>query len=322
MTPKVSVVISSYNFGRYIGAALESVRLQTLPDFEAIIVDDGSTDDSHAVIGRYLDDDRFRLVRQRHAGQGRAKNRGIEESRGEFLAFLDADDYWLPHKLDRQMKQLRDPGLGVVFSRRTLIDEDGQPFARPNESLPSGFVLNEMFRQNFVCFSTAMLRRQVVEHVGWFDERLDLAIDYDFWLRAAKHYDFAFVDEPLAAYRIGHANLSRRQLDRLHFALFIMQRFRNRYDGDAILDPRAIALAEAETKSHLSVISRGYSRSAAMQWAVQALATRPLDLRGWRSLAAAMLPPPMLGFVRRLLGRDGAWEQHCHTTSNRPEPIL
>jgi glycosyltransferase involved in cell wall biosynthesis len=322
MTPKVSVLISSYNFGRYIGTALESVRLQTHQDFEAVVVDDGSTDDSLAVIGRYLDDDRFRLVRQRHVGQARAKNRGIEESRGEFIAFLDADDYWLPHKLERQLRQLRDPGVGVVFSRRTLIDEEGQPFARPSDPMPSGFVLNEMFRQNFVCFSTAMIRRQVVEHVGWFDERLDLAIDYDFWLRAATHYDFAFVDEPLAAYRIGHANLSRRQLDRLHFARFIMERFRERYDGKLILDPQAVGVSEAETWNHLSVFSRGYSRSAATRFALKALALRPLGVAAWRSVAMAMLPRPLIHLVRRLLGRDGSWEQFCHTATNRPETIL
>src|SRR5262245_1879162 len=243
MTPTVSVVIASYNFGRYIAAALESVRLQTFGDFEAIVVDDGSTDESLAIVGQFLDDDRFRLVRQRHHGQARAKNRGLEEARGEFVAFLDADDYWLPHKLERQLEYFRDPSVGVVFSRRTLIDADGHIRLVPDGPLPTGIIADEMFRQNFICFSSAVLRSEVVDHVGRFDERLDLAIDYDFWLRAARHYQFACVDEPLTAYRIGHANLSRRQFDRLNIARYVMQRFRQRYGGDIVLAPHGVARA-------------------------------------------------------------------------------
>jgi glycosyltransferase involved in cell wall biosynthesis len=322
MKPTVSVLVASYNFGRYVAAALESVRLQTFGDFEAIVVDDGSTDESLAVIGQFLDDDRFRLVRQRHGGQARAKNRGLQEARGQFIAFLDADDYWLPHKLERQLQHFSDPQIGVVFSRRTLIDADGRPTCAPVDALPSGIVVDEMFRQNFICFSSAMLRSEVVDHIGWFDERLDLAIDYDFWLRAAQNYAFACVDEPLAAYRVGHANLSRRQLDRLNIAQFIMRRFCRRYGGDEILDPRAITRAECETLTHLSVISRGYSRTTAIGWALRALRVNPISGQAWRGLVAAMAPEFVRRTVRRLCGRDGAWERHCHTPSNRPESIL
>src|SRR5205085_8293540 len=107
------------NYGSFIGAALDSVRAQTVPDFEAIVVDDGSTDDSLAVIGRFLDDDRFRLVRQKHGGPTRAKNRGLELARGDYLALLDADDVWRPDKLERQLALFAaDPDLGIVFSRR------------------------------------------------------------------------------------------------------------------------------------------------------------------------------------------------------------
>src|SRR5207244_10679005 len=158
--------------------------------------------------------------------------------------------------------------VGVVFTRRTLIDADGRPLLdgrAPCESPPRGLVLDEIFRQNFICFSSVMLRAEVAEHVGRFDERLELAIDYDFWLRVAQHYLFDCIDEPLTAYRVGHANLSRRQLDRLHIARTIMQRFRNHYRGDEYLDPSAVARAEAETDCHLSVMSRGYSRLAAAE---------------------------------------------------------
>src|SRR5262245_9458289 len=103
MTPRVSVVIASYNYGRYIAAALDSVRAQTMPDFQAIIVDDGSTDNSLGVIGPFLADSRFELVRQNHQGQPRTKNNGIRLAKTPFIAFLDADDIWSTTKLEKQL---------------------------------------------------------------------------------------------------------------------------------------------------------------------------------------------------------------------------
>jgi glycosyltransferase involved in cell wall biosynthesis len=323
MTPTISVVVSSFNFGRYVGATLDSVRRQTFRDFEAVIVDDGSTDDSLAVIGRYLEDDRFRLVRQRHQGQARCKNRGLVEARGQFLAFLDADDIWAANKLMFQWQRFQlDPDLGVVFSRRELIDADGLPLYEPKRLFPRGDVLDHMFLQNFICFSTALVRREVVEHVGLFDERLNLGIDYDFWLRAAQHYTFDYVDEPLAAYRIGHANLSRRQHERLRTALMIMHRFRRHYGGDGRLDLQVAAQADSETCGNLSVFSRGYSRREAIAWAMRALRAAPLRWQPWRRLIAALAPEWFRRTVRRVCGSDGAWERHCHTSFNCPEPIL
>lgn len=322
MKPTVSVVMASYNFGPFIGSALESVRTQTIEDFECIVIDDGSTDDSLKVIGRYLDDDRFHLLRQRHGGQAKAKNRGLEAANGQFVAFLDADDYWLPHKLERQLQRFSDPAIGVVFTRRKLIDADGQPMPIADRPQPARASLNALFRQNFICFSSAMLRRQVVEHVGLFDERLDLGIDYDYWLRVARHYRFDYVDESLAAYRVGHANLSRRQLERLHTARMIMKRFRRHYGGDERLDPRAVAHAEAETLHHLSVISRGFSRKDAIGWSLRALLVNPTYTLAWRGLVSALAPTVVRRCWRMLRGADGAWERHCYTASNRPETIL
>ena len=101
-----------------------------------------------------------------------------------------------------------------------------------------------------------------------------------------------------------------------------MQWFRNHYRGDEYLDPSAVARAEAETDCHLSVISRGYSRLAAAGWALRALRANPFSAQCWRGLAAVLAPTAIRRMIRRLSGRDGAWEQHCHTPSNRPDPIL
>jgi glycosyltransferase involved in cell wall biosynthesis len=321
--PAVSVIVTSYNYGRYVGGALASARAQTLKDIEVIVLDDGSTDESLAVIGQFLGDPRFRLVRQHHCGQPRTKNRGLELARAPFIAFLDADDLWAPDKLERQLAKFRaEPALGVVFTRRTLIDADGSPLPCPDPRPPVGRVVNPLFRQNFVCFSSAMLRATVPAHVGRFDERIGLAIDYDFWLRAARFYPFGVVDEPLVAYRVGHVNLSRRQLDRLHVALRIMRRFERHLDARAQLDPGVVARAEAETFTHLAVVCRGYSRGAALKWLVRAVRADPTYGPAWRGMLAAAVPDGMRRVVRRLRGKSGAWEQLCHTPFNRPEPIL
>ncbi len=150
-------------------------------------------------------------------------------SRGEFVAFLDADDAWEPTKLEKQLAVFRaKPEVGVVFCRRSLIDEQGNAIPRrgstPPLALPRGAVLPQMFVQNFVCFSSAVVRRDVFSHVGAFDPQWDLAIDYDLWLRVAKHHRFDYVDEELVKYRTGHGNLSKKLADRVDTALSIMHR--------------------------------------------------------------------------------------------------
>lgn len=322
MTPTVSVLVSSYNYGRFIGAALASVRAQTVPDFEAVVVDDGSTDETFDVLADFLRDPRFRLVRQEHGGPSRAKSVGIVRARGEYLAFLDADDVWEPTKLQRQLELFdSDPRLGVAFTRRRFIDPEGQPVVRPQPVVAERTGLDELFRQNVICFSSAMLRRTVAEHVGLFDAGLPLALDYDFWLRVARRYPLACVDEALTAYRVGHGNLSRRIAQRIHAALFIMERFRRHYDAPGSLDPDVVRRSEAETFAHLGVVSRGHSRATALRWLLQSLTRDPFYRPAWRGLLQVLTPDRARRLIRRLLRRSGAWEQHCFSAANRPDPV-
>ncbi|HJT77666.1 MAG TPA: glycosyltransferase, partial [Gemmataceae bacterium] len=220
MTPRVSVVVATYNYARFLGGALESALGQTFRDLEVIVVDDGSTDDTAAVVRPYLADGRVSYVRTDHVGQPAAKNVGVRLARAPLVAFLDADDRWLPAKLARQVPLFdADPGLGVVYARRRLIDEEGWPLEYEQPVLHRGEVLGPLFERNFVCFSSAVARREVLECEGLFDEALPLAIDFDLWLRVARHYRFDYVDEPLVEYRVGHASLSRRQDERLRRVL-------------------------------------------------------------------------------------------------------
>jgi glycosyltransferase involved in cell wall biosynthesis len=317
MIPRVSVVMANYNYGRFLREAIDSVLKQTLRDLELIVVDDGSTDDSRKIIESYLPDSRVRFAPVDHLGQPGAKNAGIELARSPLIAFLDADDIWHLDKLKKQVALFdRDPSLGVVYSRRVMIDENGSdlPYSQPR--LHRGEVLAEMFRDNFVCFSSAVVRRLVFEHLGMFDTDIDLAIDYDFWLRAAAHYRFDYVDEPLVSYRCGHGNLSRRVGERLKTALLLMRRFLNR-GGRERLPAKSIHHALAETSCHMGISLRSYSASASMKWFARSLRQDWKHRLAWRGLAKSMLPGP----IRRLLQRGNDWERAYRVPENDPSNL-
>jgi glycosyltransferase involved in cell wall biosynthesis len=308
MTPAVSVVIAAYNYGRYVAGALTSVLGQSFRDLEVIVVDDGSTDDTGSVVAPYLSDDRVRYHRADHIGQPAAKNIGIRQARGRLIAFLDADDLWLPTKLEKQLALLKaNPAVGVVYSRRSLMDESGRPLEYEQPALFRGKVLEAMFRNNFICFSSAIVHRRVFKHLGLFDESLALAIDYEFWLRVTSSYAFDYVDEPLVQYRTGHASLSRRTEERLKVAFAIMRRFQCTEEGRRTLSTATVREVTAETCYHIALAARSRSRSAALLWYVRCLALSPRYLLAWQGLASLPLPEAARRFVRIGLGRPADW---------------
>jgi glycosyltransferase involved in cell wall biosynthesis len=308
MTPAVSVVIATYNYARYLSAAVDSALRQTFPSFEVVILDDGSTDATPHVVRPLLADPRVSYHRTEHGGVAAAKNAGVALSRAPLVAFLDADDVWMPTKLARQVALFRgDPGLGVAYTRRWLIDERGRRLEYEQPPLFRGRVLDQLYRTNFVCFSSAMVRRCALDEAGPFDEGLALAVDYDLWLRVALRYRFDYIDEPLVEYRTGHANLSSRSEERLATALRVMHRFLDERGGRDVLDPAAIRFAEAETCYHIGLSRRSTSRLAALPWYLRALALSPGFVPAWRGLVSLPLPESARRLLRRALGRPVDW---------------
>ncbi len=314
MNPAVSVVMAAKNYGRFLAESVDSVRAQTVTDWELLIVDDGSTDDTPQVAARYRDDQRIRYVKSDRLGQTRAKNLGIDLSRGEIIAFLDADDVWLPTKLEKQLARFQDssPGgtgfqpvqphlatiaaaqdsapsgtVGVVFSRRTLINESGEQIAITQSiDFPRGRVLSQLFSQNFVCFSSAIVRREVFSLVGRFDPQWELAIDYDLWLRVAKHYAFDFVDEALVKYRTGHGNLSKKLADRVGGVVAIMHR------NEANVSADVTAEGFASTYRTLGYVMRKSEPVTSLKWYWKALMRphqRLLTVKGMLGSLLALL---------------------------------
>ena len=318
MTPRVGIVMANYNYARYLAMAIESVLAQTFADFELVVVDDGSTDHSLTIIEKYLHDPRVRCVRANHLGQPRAKNLGIAETRSPFVAFLDADDAWLPTKLEKQLALFdADPKVGVVHCRRNLIDEAGQPLPYAQPAMPRGDVMASIFRNNFVCFSAAMVRRGVFEHLGQFDPTVDLAIDYDMWLRVAGHYHFDFVDEVLVHYRVGHGNLSKRVGERLKTAMLMMDRFLDTRDGANRIDRQATNRSRAETYCNMAWALRPYAPLQSGRWFAKAIAAMPGYRPAWKGLAGVCLPTGLRRLARAAMGGT-EWDRVYRTPENDP----
>lgn len=205
----VSVIIPSYNRAAYLDAAIRSVRDQTCTDYEIIVVDDGSTDDTRAVVAGY--GGRVQYIYQDHRGRcGAARDRGIREATGAFVAFLDSDDLWLPDKLQRQVAHAEQhPELGLIYCDAWYFDDaTGCDLYRWQSRcrLEQGWVGPALLQNLFILMPAVLIRRAVLECVGLFGEWPDV----DFLLRVAARYQVGLVADPLARIRIHAGNSSRR----------------------------------------------------------------------------------------------------------------
>jgi glycosyltransferase involved in cell wall biosynthesis len=233
--------MAAYNCADYLGPAVESVLRQTYRHLELHIVNDGSTDGTGEVARRYLSDPRVRYYEQANAGQTRAKNRGIEASTGQFIAFCDADDLWLPDKLALQIPRFRHSDrVGVVYSRCTWIGPDGKRVAVevPEDRYQSGRITEALFKSNIIPFGTAVVRRSCLDEMGSFDERYRMGIDWDLWLRLSTRFEFVCVNESTYLYRIWPGQMSKDWRGRYDAAFRIMSEFLARNPG--LLPPAVV----------------------------------------------------------------------------------
>lgn len=179
-SPLVSVVIPSYNHARYVGDAVDSALAQTNCRVEVIVVNDGSTDDTADVLARY--GDRIRAIHQTNAGLSAARNTGIRHATGDWVSFLDADDYWHPQKTERQLAAVAEtPDVGVLGTNGGA----GMPAELPIDAPLRDLTVRDFLRETPITASSTMVRRHLFEHVGGFDPALRSAEDRDMWLRLA-----------------------------------------------------------------------------------------------------------------------------------------
>ena len=200
--PMVSVVIPTYNRAGLVQRALASALAQNHRNLEVLVVDDASTDETQSVIAGY-DDSRVRYLRQEtNRGVAAARNRAMREARGDYIAFLDSDDEWLPEKLTHQVEAFSVHGdeVGLVYTGCETVDSFGK--SRFDIPVHRGNLHSEMLLRNMLIGggSGVMIRRSVVATVGGFDEGLPAIEDYDYWLRISRFYAFEYVSLPLTRY--------------------------------------------------------------------------------------------------------------------------
>ncbi|MBI4782352.1 MAG: glycosyltransferase family 2 protein [Oscillatoriophycideae cyanobacterium NC_groundwater_1537_Pr4_S-0.65um_50_18] len=212
MGVKISVVVPAYNAVQDLSQTLESVLQQTFTDFELLVVDDGSTDDTAKIVQDYVErDSRVRLVSQYNQGVSVARNTGIQESTGEFVAFLDHDDLWLPNKLAAHVQHLSlDANLGISFARIEFMNADGELTGQYSNLRLRNIMPKHLYEENLICTpSNAVIRRTALEQVGGFEKSLSGYADIELFLRISCYeWKVEGLDDILVRYRTNATGMS------------------------------------------------------------------------------------------------------------------
>jgi glycosyltransferase involved in cell wall biosynthesis len=286
--PLVSVVIATYNMARFLPLALRSALDQSYENMEVLVIDDGSQDDTQAAMAPFRGDHRVRYIFQQNGGQASAKNHGIRQAQGEYVAFLDADDLWTPDKLERQMPLfLRSPAVGIVYSRVACIDEAGRELRIEGYDLFRGRVSGPLLISNFIGFGTSVVRKECFDRLGSFDESIGMGIDYDLWLRFSTQYEFDYVDRPLLRYREWPGQMSRNWRVRYLNGIAIMKNFLRNFPD--VVDQRTVNEAWAHTYTGFGYCARESRRTEALGLYLRALRFRPAYVPAWKGIAATLL---------------------------------
>lgn len=220
--PLISVIIPVFNGEKTIKETIQSVLGQTFSDFEIVVIDDGSTDATLSVLAS-IHDPRLKIFSYPNSGVAVSRNRGFSHASGEFIAFLDADDLWVPDKLEAQFKALQaNPQAAVAYSWVNYITQSGEFFRSGNYVNANGNVYPQMLVQSLLeNGSNPLIHRNALTEVGGFDQELCPAEDWDMWLRLAVRYHFVVVPAPQILYRMsassGSANVLKMEASGLRF---------------------------------------------------------------------------------------------------------
>lgn len=230
---KVSVLVPSYNCAHYLPQALDSALGQTFTDFEILVIDDGSTDNTRAVVEEYRGKapDKVRYIYQENQGLACARNTGLRHAKGEYVALLDADDVWLPTRLEETVKVLdADGSTGIVHANITKISEAGEELdtRRRDARYLSGYIFENIFlRKAHVSCPTVLFRKQCCEEVGVFDPGLARlgCEDRELWLRISQKFKIQYIDKVLALYRVSGKSMSQNKEKMMKARLYVIDKF-------------------------------------------------------------------------------------------------
>lgn len=228
----ISVVIPTYNHVRFLADAIQSALEQSYPTVEIIVVDDGSTDNTYALVESF--GDRVHYIWQENRGLSGARNTGIAAAQGEYIALLDADDFWEPNYLETVHRVLAaDPQLGAVYSGLQFVNSKGERLPQPCVSIvPSDQLYDRLLDGEFFAPSAVLVRRTCFDQVGVFDLALRASEDWDMWLRVAQVYGFAGVAQPLLNYRVHGSNMSGDPEYMLRYQTMVVRKHFGAPEGD------------------------------------------------------------------------------------------
>ena len=290
--PLVSVIIPVYNAEAHVGQAISSALDQTYENIEVLVVDDGSTDDSADIVESMVaEDTRVEVIRQENKGVAAARNRGIRQAKGEYIAPLDADDRWFMPKLERQVDRMVEggPALGLVYSWWLYINQRGEIFQYAGRPRFEGDVFEAHVHQNFVGNgSVPLIRRAALENVGLYDEGFrthgaEGCEDWDLTLRIARQYDFGLVPDHLSVYRraedsevANQYSMSDNTTEMNRSYNRMMSKLRDQHPG---LSDELLRWSRANFYDYLANVSyRNRSFSKTLHWLLRLIQTDPASL--------------------------------------------
>lgn len=285
--PTVSVSIPAYNEAEIIGETIDNVLEQTFEDFELLVVDDGSTDGTAAVVDEYTDDPRVECIRQENRGFPGGRNTGLKEGDGDYYAFIGADDLWEPEKLERQVTFIQDSGADMVHSNVYHIDEAGTITGtrwdeRPPDTENRRLFIRELFMRNFICIQSVLIASEYIADRR-FDENLQVNCDHDIWLRIASEADIAYMNETLVRKRYHGENISS-DYERLYKQRKrLVEKVTNRYSYLTDLKPEK--LASVYLTYGLNLIADGRIKKG--RWALKKAISH--DATNWKPYVAYLL---------------------------------
>lgn len=277
--PLVSVVIPAYNAARTLTATVESALAQTVQDFEIVIVDDGSRD-ATLEVARSIADPRVRVLSQANGGAAAARNTGVRAATGEYVALLDADDLWLPHKLERQLTVLESaPGVDAVQCGALFVNDELELIdIRPCTDTGRSFVETLLFENLPAFLSALVVRRDRLIEVGMFDAGLEILEEWDMALKMARYCNMRSVEEPLVKYRVHAGNRHSNVAIHIKPGLLVLERLY----ADPTLPPEIKSLRAQAYGTFYRTLAGGYFNNKQYaefaRWTFKSLATDPSQI--------------------------------------------
>ncbi len=258
--PLVSVIMPTYNCAVYLQESIESVLARTYDAYEVVVIDDGSTDNTKLVLKPYMEKIKY-IDLGRNEGLPTARNLGIQSAKGEYVAFLDADDIWMPEKLEMSIDQfMKNPDAGMVYSKHINIDSKSQFLeGKIRRRLPSGNIFTQLFfEQNFIICSSVVVRKEVFNKTALFDSGLVNCQDWDMWLRIAFYYKAIGIDVPLVKYRHSAKSLSKNRNNVLKYQKVIIDKIYTMFkDSENGINEK---MYKKRLAAHYAKIGRHYTR--------------------------------------------------------------